>query len=267
MRTIQQLMDLSGRRALVTGGAGHIGKASSAALLELGCTVGLLDRDAASIDDAVASLRTADDGRVIGVRCDLQDEQATRVAIRDAIQRLGGLDVLIHAAAFVGDSRLEGWAVPFEEQSVAAFDAALRVNLTAAMVLAQEVRQALASSGHGSMILVGSIYGVVGPDFRLYEGTPMQNPAGYAASKGGLLQLVRYLATLLAPAIRVNAVSPGGVWRNQHERFHERYRARTPLGRMASEEDLKGAIAYLASDLSAYVTGQNLVVDGGWTAW
>ena len=95
----------------------------------------------------------------------------------------------------------------------------------------------------------------------------MANPAGYAASKGGLLQLTRYLATLLAPRVRVNAISPGGVWRDQPEAFHQRYLARTPLGRMATEEDLKGAIAYLASDLSAYVTGHNLVVDGGWTAW
>lgn len=95
----------------------------------------------------------------------------------------------------------------------------------------------------------------------------MANPVGYGVSKGGLLQLMRYLATMLAPRVRVNAIAPGGVWRNQPETFRSRYAARTPLERMASEEDLKGAIAYLASDLSAYVTGHNLVVDGGWTAW
>jgi len=95
----------------------------------------------------------------------------------------------------------------------------------------------------------------------------MANPSGYGASKGGLLQLMRHLATVLAPEVRVNAISPGGVWRQQPEAFHDRYRARTPLGRMATEEDLKGAAAYLASDLSSYVTGHNLIVDGGWTAW
>jgi len=95
----------------------------------------------------------------------------------------------------------------------------------------------------------------------------MANPAGYNASKGGVLQLTRYLATVLAPRTRVNAISPGGVWRQQPDVFRQRYEARTPLARMAAEEDLKGAVAYLASDLSAYVTGQNLVVDGGWTAW
>ncbi len=112
-----------------------------------------------------------------------------------------------------------------------------------------------------------SIYGMVGPDFSLYAGTSMGNPAAYAASKGGLLQLTRYLATALAPRVRVNAITPGGIVRGQPPAFIERYVAKTPLGRMATEEDFKGAIAYLASDLSRYVTGQNLVVDGGWTAW
>ena len=101
----------------------------------------------------------------------------------------------------------------------------------------------------------------------LYEGTAMGNPAAYGVSKGGLLQLMRYLSTVCAPKIRVNAISPGGVWRQQPEIFVERYVARTPLGRMAVEEDLKGAVAFLTSDLSSYVTGHNLVVDGGWTAW
>jgi len=95
----------------------------------------------------------------------------------------------------------------------------------------------------------------------------MGNPAAYAASKGGLLQLTRWLATVLAPDIRVNAISPGGIWHNQPESFLEKYVMLTPLRRMATEEDLKGAIAYLAGDLSTYVTGHNLIVDGGWTSW
>jgi len=117
------------------------------------------------------------------------------------------------------------------------------------------------------VILVSSIYGMVAPDWSLYRDTTMANPAAYGASKGGLIQLARYLATLMAPAVRVNALTPGGAWRGQPDPFHERYKARTPLRRMATEEDFKGAAAYLASDLSAYVTGQNLIVDGGWTAW
>jgi NAD(P)-dependent dehydrogenase (short-subunit alcohol dehydrogenase family) len=157
--------------------------------------------------------------------------------------------------------------VPFPDQTADAFDAALRVNLTSAFVLAQVAAGPLARSGHGSIVFLSSIYGSVAPDERLYEGTTMANPLGYGASKAGLEQLARSLATTLAPAVRVNTVSPGGVWRNQPTNFVERYESRTPLRRMATEEDLKGAIAYLASDLSAYVTGHNLIVDGGWTAW
>jgi NAD(P)-dependent dehydrogenase (short-subunit alcohol dehydrogenase family) len=187
--------------------------------------------------------------------------------MRKVVQELGRLDILVHCAAYVGTTQAAGWAVPFEQQSVEAWEAAFRVNLTSAFVMVQEARQTLAHSGMGSVILFGSTYGIAGPDMRLYEGTDMANPAGYAASKGGVLQLTRYLATLLAPQVRVNAITPGGIRRGQPQAFQDRYVSRTPLGRMATEEDLKGAVAYLAGDLSTYVTGHNLIVDGGWTAW
>ena len=144
---------------------------------------------------------------------------------------------------------------------------ALEVNLTAPFVLIQAAAADLSDSGHGSVINVASIYGLVGPDWRLYEGTALGNPAAYAASKGGLLQLTRWLATTLAPEVRVNADHARRRVPGHAGAVLCRYAARTPLGRMAREEDFKGAVAYLASDLSAYVTGQNLAVDGGWTAW
>ena len=265
MRTVSELMDLQGRSALVTGGAGHIGLAACEALLELGSSVAVLDLDAHSCEQRVTEL--SGNGHAVAIPCDLKDEQSTRSAVKEVVEKLGRLDILVHCAAYVGTTQAAGWAVPFEEQSVEAWDAALRVNLTAAFVLVQEAQAALAQSGMGSVILFGSTYGIAGPDMRLYEGTDMANPAGYAASKGGVLQLTRYLATLLAPKIRVNAITPGGVLRGQPEVFQERYVSRTPMGRMAREEDLKGAVAYLAGDMSAYVTGHNLVVDGGWTAW
>ena len=252
MRSLRELGDLTGRKALVAGGAGHVGRAVVATLRELGAAVLACD---------------VVDGPDGTIRCDLADAEATRAAAAEAVERLGGLDVLVHCAALVGSSSLAGWAVPFERQTVEAWETALRVNLTSAFVLAQACRAPLSEHGRGAVVLFGSTYGLVGPDFSLYEGTGMANPAAYAASKGGLLQLVRHLATALAPTIRVNAISPGGIERGQPADFQERYRARTPLGRMAVEEDVKGAVAYLASDLSAYVTGQNLVVDGGWTAW
>lgn len=263
MRTLKSLMSLSGRKALVTGGAGHIGEAACQALIELGATVAVLDRNERSC---------ARRARALGKRswplpCDLSDEASTRGAAREAVRRMKGLDILVHAAAFVGDTKLPGWAVPFEKQSLAAWDMAQRVNVGAAFALAQEAKEALSASGRGSIILLSSTYGVVGPDFRIYEGTPIHHPLGYSASKGAVVQLTRALATALAPRVRVNALSPGGVKRGQSPTFVRRYESRTPLARMATEEDYKGAVAYLASDLSAYVTGQNLIVDGGWTAW
>jgi len=263
MKSLGQLTDLSGRGVLLTGGAGAIALAAAEALIEQGARIALTDVDAEACSERARHLGK----QTLSVPCDLADEAATRCAVQDAIRQLGGLDILIHCAAFVGTTKMPGWAVPFEEQSVSAWEAAMRVNLTAAFVLAQEARTALATSERGSIILVSSIYGMNGPDMRLYDGTNMANPAGYGASKGGLLQLGRYLATIFAPHIRVNTISPGGIWRGQPEQFVERYQRRTPLQRMGTEEDLKGAIAYLASDLSAYVTGHNLVVDGGWTAW
>lgn len=155
----------------------------------------------------------------------------------------------------------------FASQSVETWKRALDVNLTSVFALTQACTGLLKASGNGSVINISSIYGDLGPDLRLYEGTAMGNPAAYAASKGGLNQLTRWLSTVLAPDIRVNTISPGGVYRGQPEVFCQRYIQRTPLARMATEEDFKGATAFLASDLSRYVTGQNLKVDGGWGAW
>lgn len=267
MRTLAQVMDLSGRHALVTGGAGHIGVAACQTMVELGASVAVLDVEKGACEESAAELCLLRGSSARAFPCDLEDEQATRAAVRQIIREFGGLDIVIHCAAYVGMTPVPGWAVPFEQQTVAAWDAAMRINVTSAFVVVQEARAALAASGHGSVILIGSTYGFCAPDFRLYEGTSMANPTGYGAAKGGLLQLMRYLATLLAPRVRSNAISPGGVWRKQPEAFVQRYEARTPLQRMASEEDMKGAIGYLASDLSAYVTGHNLVVDGGWTVW
>lgn len=267
MRSISELMSLKGRKALLTGGAGHIGFALAQTLVELGAIVAIADLNEEGCKTCADELNGMGMGKAWPLPVDLLDEQSTRHAVQRALQQEGGLDVLIHCAAFVGTTNFPGWGVPFDQQSLTAWDAALRVNLSAAFIMAQEGRKALEASGHGSVILVSSIYGMVGPDTSLYDDTTMANPAGYGASKAGLLQLTRYLATVLAPKVRVNAITPGGVWRGQPEIFVDRYEKRTPLGRMGVEEDFKGAVAYLASDLSTYVTGQNLVVDGGWTAW
>lgn len=266
-RSLRELMSLEGRVAVLTGGAGHIGAVAADGLAELGAAVALIDLDQAKVDAMARSIADRRRHEAHGFAADLEDPRSiARTA--DAIRsRFGRVDVLVHCAAFVGTSGLSGWATPFTEQSVETWRRALEVNLTAPFALTQLLAGDLRASGRGSVIHVTSIYGLVGPDWRLYEGTTMGNPAAYAASKGGLEQLTRWLATTLAPDIRVNSVAPGGVLRNTQEPFLSRYVGRTPLRRMGSEEDMKGAIAYLASDLSSYVTGQCIAVDGGWTAW
>jgi NAD(P)-dependent dehydrogenase (short-subunit alcohol dehydrogenase family) len=268
MKKISELISLNERAAVVTGGAGNIGRAIVETLLELGARVAVVDREADSCRTLCQSWNQQDySGRAFPLPCDLALEAETRTMIHQAKELLGGLDILIHSAAFVGTTQFPGWAVPLEDQTLEAWNAALQVNLTSAFVLVQEARLCLSESSRGSIIFLGSIYGAVGPDPGLYEGTAMVTPAAYAASKGGLHQLTRYLAAQLGPRIRVNTIVAGGVFRNQPDIFVNRYADRTPLKRMAVEEDFKGAVAYLAGDLSAYVTGTILAVDGGWTAW
>lgn len=267
MKKLKELMDLRGRVAVVTGGGGHLGAVLGEALAELGARIAVVDVRADAGEAAARRLREAFGVDAQSLPADLAREEEVRALPAAVLDRFGRLDILVNCAALVGTSDLQGWAVAFEQQSPATWRRALEINLTAPFVLAQAAAGALRASGHGTVINVLSTYGLVGPDLGLYAGTALGNPAAYGASKGGLLQLTRWLATVLAPDIRVNALSPGGIERGQPAAFQERYRARTPLRRMAAEEDFKGAVAYLASDLSAYVTGQNLVVDGGWTAW
>ncbi|MGB8170251.1 MAG: SDR family oxidoreductase [Chthoniobacteraceae bacterium] len=265
MKSLAELSSLRGRTALVTGGAGHIGRAICSTLAELGANLAILDLHE---DTATASALEKERGiKTLPIALDLVDEPALRAVPDHVVRELGSLDIIVHSAALVGTSGLSGWAVPFAEQRSDTWRQALEVNLTSAFNLTQAAAPVLTASGHGSVIFIGSIYGIVGPDLGLYEGTSLGNPAAYAASKGGLLQFTRWLATSLAPSVRVNMITPGGVERGQPEQFRERYLRRSPLARMATEEDFKGAVAYLASDLSAYVTGQNLIVDGGWTTW
>jgi len=267
MKSVQELMSLSGRVAAVTGGGGHIGRALCDALAELGAGVVVVDVQEQACGEVADRLHEHYGVPSSGLAVDLAVESQTRSICTRVLDHFGRLDILVNCAAFVGTSERQGWCTEFASQSSEAWRLAHELNLTVPFLLAQTCAEALGQHGVGSVINVASIYGLVGPDLRLYEGTRLGNPAAYAASKGGLLQLTRWLATVLAPRIRVNAITPGGIWRQQPEEFRQRYEVRCPLQRMGSEEELKGAVGYLASDLAAYVTGHNLVVDGGWTAW
>jgi NAD(P)-dependent dehydrogenase (short-subunit alcohol dehydrogenase family) len=259
----RDLTDLSGRTAVVTGGAGPLGAVLADALAASGARVVVVDLHRDACESTASAL--PGDGHV-GLAANLLDPQGLSTLV-EAVEHLGQCDILVNNAAFTGTSGVPGYAVPFEEQTDEAFAMALALNLTAPFSLTRRLSPLLRAGGHGSVVNVSSIYGLVGPNMGLYEGTRMGNPAAYAASKGGLAQLTRYLSTVLAPEVRVNAFAPGGIARGQDDAFVERYERLTPLARMGTEDDFRGVVTWLASDASAYVTGQVVAVDGGWTAW
>lgn len=267
MTLIARLADLRGRTAVITGATGHLGAVISLTLAELGADVALIDQPGTDFAPLRSDIEGVSQSAIYEMVCDLESQDARTLVAREIRERVGKIDILVNNAAFVGTTKISGWAEPFPQQTIEAWRRAVEVNMTAPFHLAQQLSSSLRKSSCASIINIGSIYGCVGPDYSLYEDTHLTNPAAYGASKGGLIQLTRWLATTLAPDVRVNAITPGGIFRNQPPSFVARYAQRTPLGRMATEADFVGAITFLATDMSRYVTGQNLCVDGGWTAW
>ena len=259
-------MSMEGRTVLITGATGFLGSYMAETIAELGGDLILVDIETANYIALLETLKQYN-SKVLCMDCDLESEEQRSILV-DRIEKENlSVNALINNAAFVGTSDLKGWVTSFDKQSVDTWRRVFEVNLTSAFDLIKKLTPKLMEGGYGSIINVASIYGHLGPDYSLYDDTTMGNPAAYAASKGGLIQLTRWLSTTVSPHVRANAISLGGVFRNQPDKFVERYEKRTPLGRMAVEEDFKGIIAYLASDMSKYVTGQNIHVDGGWSAW
>jgi NAD(P)-dependent dehydrogenase (short-subunit alcohol dehydrogenase family) len=267
MTTFSELSNLSGRTALITGAAGGLGKVFAETLAELGANLLLVDLPGSDLNTLNKELIDRWQIDAMSFHCNLESDSQRSDLIEKILPFTDDLNILINNAAFLGGNDLPGWAVDFEDQSIDSWRRALEVNLTASFDLCQGFYPKLKASRGSSIINVASIYGMLGPDWSLYSGTNMGNPAAYGASKGGLIQLTRWLATTIAPEVRVNAISPGGIFRNQENDFVRRYESKTPLKRMATEDDFRGIIAFLASDLSRYVTGQVFSVDGGWTAW
>ena len=264
MKSINQLSSLEGRVACVTGASGNIGNSICEAILEAKGSLIMIDNNSESLEFVSTDHEKKYDSKIVSFCSDLSDSQERKLLLQE-INKTGRVDILVNCAAFVGDSDLQGWTSSFIEQDPDLWSKVLELNLVAPFHLSQGLNQKLSANGNGSVINISSIYGFMAPDMSLYEDTSMGNPAAYSASKGGLIQLTKWLAVNMAPSVRVNSISPGGIERNQPKAFIEKYQAKTPLGRMGSEEDLKGSIIFLASDLSKYVTGQNIIVDGGWS--
>jgi NAD(P)-dependent dehydrogenase (short-subunit alcohol dehydrogenase family) len=259
-RKTPELFRLDGKVALVTGGAGIYGGHIVRALAEAGAHVVVASRELSNCE-ALAGAMRSEQLKVEAAKLDLASEDSLR-ALRDGlIARHRRLDVLVNNAV----ARAGG---DLRHATAAEWDSAMKVNSTGLFLSCQLFSEPMQQQRSGSIINIASIYGMVGPDFSIYEGTELSNPINYAFAKGGMINLTRYLASFLAPQnIRVNCLSPGGFCTPETPKeFVPNYVRRTPLGRMAEADDIKGPVVFLASDASQYVTGQNLAVDGGWTA-
>ena len=265
MRTLKDLYNLEGRTALVTGACGNLGKIICETISELGGSLVIIDID--DVDGLASNIKDKFDNNVTPINLDLSDLEEVNTRLPDILSSIESLNILINNAAFVGSSNLSGWNTSFLDQNIDSWNAALNLNLTAPFLLSKICTPMLEKSIGASIINISSIYGHLGPNWHLYEGTSMGNPAAYAASKAGLSHLTKWLSTSLAPNIRANCISPGGILRNQEKNFIKKYNEKVPLGRMAYEEDFKGVISFLASDASSYVTGQDILIDGGYSAW
>jgi NAD(P)-dependent dehydrogenase (short-subunit alcohol dehydrogenase family) len=255
-----QLFRLDEKIALVTGGAGIYGEHIVRALAEAGAHVVIASRDVCKCQDLATTLRDQD-LRAEAIKLDLTSESSIRESRDKIIRDHGRLDILVNNAV----ARAGG---DLRHVTAEQWDTAMKVNSTGLFLSCQIFSESMQQARSGSIINIASIYGMVGHDVTIYEGTKLSNPVNYSFAKGGMISVTRYLASFLAPfGVRVNCLSPGG-FRNEDTppEFVPKYSRRTPLGRMAEPDDIKGPVVFLASEASRYVTGQNLPVDGGWTA-
>lgn len=250
--------NLTGKVAVVTGGAGLYGRQIVEALAEAGAKTYMASRNVARLNDYAATLRERQ-MMVDALQLDQGSEDSVNHLLETVIEREGRVEILVNNAVLQPMKEFES--------PVADFEFSLRVNATGPFMMTRAFGLHMAKEKKGSIINIGSIKGMVGPDLTLYEGLNWNVAPDYFYHKGGMLQLTRYAAAKLGPSgVRVNTISPGGFQAGQEPVFIERYCRRTFLGRMAHETDLKGAIVFLASDASAYITGINLPVDAGYTA-
>jgi NAD(P)-dependent dehydrogenase (short-subunit alcohol dehydrogenase family) len=280
MSSVMQKFDLTSKVAIVTGGPGLIGKEFCRTLAEAGASVVVADINADGVNSTTSSLIEAG-YHSLGVATDVTQPESVHNLVDETLATFGRLDVLVNSAAL--DPKFDPDALAemakrgtlsgaFEDYPLDSWKAALDVNLTGLFLCCQAaVKPMLAHGRKGSIINICSTYGLVAPDQRIYRRAGEQTsykPVYYSVTKAGVLGLTRYLSAYYAGSeIRVNALTPGGIYNNHDNEFLQAYSARTIMGRMANKDEMNGALLFLASDASSYMTGSNLVVDGGWTAW
>lgn len=274
--TIHKKFDLTGRVAVVTGGVGLLGAEFCRTLAEAGAAVAVVDLNA-SASKATADALTKNGYKALAVPTDITQPDSVNAMVAKVLAEFGRLDILVNSAAldpkFDPDAAKKGIAPgAFEDYPLDQWNAALNVNLTGMFLVTQAcVKPMLDQRKKGSIINICSTYGLNGPDQRIYvrDGQRVAfKPVYYTVTKAGVMGFTKYLAAYYAGTeIRVNALTPGGVFNNHEDYFVKNYSAKTILGRMANKDEMNGALLFLASDASSYMTGNNVVVDGGWTSW
>jgi NAD(P)-dependent dehydrogenase (short-subunit alcohol dehydrogenase family) len=261
---------IEGKVVVVTGGCGQLGRQFTRALVDAGARVVVFDL----APSHVSGFAEVDSDAVLIVECDVTNRNSLEAGLSSVITKWGVPNALINNAGLDSppNAPIEETG-PFESYPESSWDQVMRVNSKGVFLCCQVIGGAMAEAGRGSIVNIGSIYGLISPDQRIYdyrrlEGDEFFKPVAYSASKSSLLNLTRYLATYWASKnVRVNTLTLAGVFNNQDERFLKNYTARVPLGRMAEPSEYNGAIIFLVSDASSYMTGANMIMDGGWTAW
>lgn len=272
-KDLSQLFDLTGKTAIVTGGAGIIGTRVCQGLASFGANVVIAELNFEAAVELAEKIKSEMGTDALAVECDVRSPESLSWLVTEVHEKFGGIHIL-HNNAQTKSTDLESFFAPFEEFSLSMWREIMEVNLDGMFLTAQAVGKYMVDQGQGgSVIQTASTYGLVGPDHRIYDGSQymgikINTPPVYVASKAAVVGLTKYLATYWASDnIRVNTLVPGGVESGQNDQFLRNYSDRTPLGRMAQRDEMVGAVVYMASDASSYMTGQMVVVDGGWTSW
>lgn len=269
----KDLFHLDGKTAVVTGGLGILGERFCAGLAEFGANVVVVDLDEEKTKAFAEQLTERYQTKTLGIACDVSSPSDVKAMVTKVIEEFREIDILHNNAAHKS-ADLNAFFAPFEEYTLAEWRTIMSVNLDGMFLVAQAIGSQMVQQGNGgSIIQTSSIYGMLGPDQRIYEGSfylgkKINTPAVYTASKAAVIGLSKYLATYWADKnIRVNTLTPGGNESGQNDTFKKKYSARIPLKRMGQPDEMVAALIYLASDASSYVTGQNIVIDGGLSAW
>ncbi len=263
----KNLFDLTGKIALITGGCGLLGTEHALALHEFGAKIVLADISLAKSAEILETLRKHDCTADF-IQCDVTSAESWSAALQYIVDRYDKIDILINNAGFTNQSKSANYDASFENFPLEDWNAIMNVNLTGTFLGCQIIGKQMLKQQSGSIVNIASLYGVVSPNHRIYPGTGISQPVAYSVSKHGVVSLTKYLATLWAEkGVRVNSLTPGGIWNGHEGLFLERFENLNPIGRMSDKSELRGGIVYLASEASSHVVGHNLIIDGGWTAW